>query len=113
MTLWLDAQLSPHLAAWLARQFDIEAVSAARLGLHDADDESIFHAARAANAVVMTKDHDFVRLVERFGPPPAVIWLTCGNTSNRHLQTLLANSLAQVLALLDAGESLVEISDRK
>ena len=30
-------------------------------------------AARSASAVVMTKDSDFVSLLERFGPPPQVV----------------------------------------
>jgi len=37
----------------------------------------------------MTKDRDFIALVERHGSPPQVVWLACGNTSNARLQTLL------------------------
>jgi predicted nuclease of predicted toxin-antitoxin system len=37
----------------------------------------------------MTKDSDFVDLVERLGPPPQIIWLTCGNTSNLRLREIL------------------------
>lgn len=46
------------------------------LGLHEASDQQIFEAARAADAIVMTKDLDFVEMVERFGPPPRILWLT-------------------------------------
>lgn len=60
----------------------------------------------------MTKDNDFVTLLQRHGPPPQVIWLTCGNTSNARLQTLLLAALPQALALLAADERLVEIRDR-
>lgn len=60
---------------------------------------------------MLTKDSDFVHLLERFGPPPQVIWLTCGNTSNAHLRQLLVRALPQALALLKSGERLVEISD--
>src|SRR5215813_521664 len=42
----------------------------------------IFHAAREADAAVMRKDGDFVLLLERFGPPLQVPWVTRGNTSN-------------------------------
>ena len=51
------------------------------LGLRDAEDEEIFQAAKAAGAVVLTKDADFRHLLDRFGPPPQVLWLTRGNTS--------------------------------
>jgi predicted nuclease of predicted toxin-antitoxin system len=37
----------------------------------------------------MTKDSDFVALLDRFGPPPQVIWITCGNTSNARLKEIL------------------------
>ncbi|MEH1826540.1 MAG: DUF5615 family PIN-like protein [Nostoc sp.] len=36
----------------------------------------------------MTKDSDFAELVDRFGTPPQVIWLTCGNTSNDRLKEM-------------------------
>ena len=31
---------------------------------------------------MITKDRDFVELLGRLGPPPKIIWITCGNTSN-------------------------------
>jgi len=58
----------------------------------------------------MTKDRDFVDLVERLGPPPQVIWVTCGNTSNREMRRILTVTLPSALDLLRTGEPLVEIS---
>ena len=66
--------------------------------------------ARQASAIMLTKDADFVELVERLGPPPQVIWLTCGNTSNAALRTILQSALPKALELLRQGERLVEIS---
>ena len=37
----------------------------------------------------MTKDKDFIELLLRFGPPPKVILLQCGNISNPRLKELL------------------------
>ncbi len=111
MIIWLDAQLSPALAPWIANTFSIQAAAVRDLGLRDAMDEEIFAAARDAAAIVMSKDNDFVRLLEQHGAPPQVIWLTCGNTSNAHLKELLTEALPQALSLLEAGEKLVEISD--
>jgi predicted nuclease of predicted toxin-antitoxin system len=67
MTVWIDAQLSPALAPWITSTFGIEAFSVAFLGLRDAEDETIFRAARKANAVVMTKDADFLELQFKYG----------------------------------------------
>ena len=83
MTIWIDAQLSPNLAQWMTEKMGVTAYSVAYLGLRDADDEAIYLAAKAANAVVMTKDADFLELQFRFGAPPQIILIALGNTSNQ------------------------------
>ena len=110
MTIWVDAQLSPAIAQWITENSSVPAVALRDLGLRDATDRQIFEAARQVGAVVMTKDSDFVELVSRYGSPPQVIWLTCGNTSNARLKIILTTTWAQALALLQTGESLIEIS---
>jgi predicted nuclease of predicted toxin-antitoxin system len=111
LIIWVDAQLSPALAPWLTETFGLEAYSARFLGLQATKDQEIFSAARSTRTVVLTKDRDFVLLVERFGPPPQVVWVTCGNTSNERLRKVLATSFPQALELLKGGEPVVEISD--
>ena len=78
MTIWIDAQLSPALAPWIISEFGVQAIAVRELGLREAKDQQIFQAARELSAVVLTKDSDFVVLLEKHGPPPAVIWLRCG-----------------------------------
>jgi|SRR4051794_1104756 predicted nuclease of predicted toxin-antitoxin system len=111
MTIWLDAQLSPAVAAWIKATFGVDAIAVRDLGLAAAKDVPIFDAARAAGAVVMTKDSDFVDLLQRRGSPPQVLWVTCGNTSNTHLCGILSRVLPTALKMLGQGDSLVEISD--
>ncbi len=60
--------------------------------------------------MILTKDIDFILLLERLGPPPQIIWLTCGNTSNRNLRALLQKHFPSAKALLQGGEPLIEIS---
>ncbi len=60
---------------------------------------------------MLTKDSDFVLLLEQLGPPPQILWLTLGNTSNAHLREVLAKSFPTVQGLLLRGEPLVEISE--
>lgn len=110
MTIWIDAQLSPAIASWIRSHFRVKAMAVRDLGLRDAVDQEIFLAAKTADAVVMTKDKDFVLLLDRLGPPPRVLWLRCGNTSNARLKEILTGTLVKALALLDAGEKLVEIN---
>jgi predicted nuclease of predicted toxin-antitoxin system len=105
----LDAQLSPGIAGWMGRTFQVDVTCVRDLGLRDADDRAAYDEGRRRNAIDMTKDADFVDLSERLGPPPQVIWLTCGNTSNAALRRLLAETLPHALDLLRAGNALVEI----
>ena len=89
--------------------FEVDAIPVRDLGLRDADDTEIFFASRSAGAVVMTKDIDFLELLLRAGPPPQILWLTCGNSSNAALFGLLTRVMPGVIDLLQAGEPLVEI----
>ncbi len=110
--IWVDAHISPAVAKWVSAELGLPARSVRDLGLRNAKDKDIFAAARLANAVVMTKDADFVEMVERLGPPPSVIWLTCGNTSNAALRGLLKTTLPRAMDLIGKGDKLVEISER-
>ena len=58
----------------------------------------------------MTKDSDFVRLLDNLGTPPQLIWITCGNTSNARLKEVLTSTFPKALELLKSGEKLVEIN---
>ena len=109
-TIWLDAHLSPAIATWITNTFGLTALALRDLGLRDAEDTEIFEAAKAQGVIFMTKDSDFVDLVERLGKPPQIIWLTCGNTSNAQLREILSSVLPEALKLLSSGENLVEIS---
>ena len=107
--IWVDAHISPAVAKWIAVELGHPAQSVRDLGLRNAKDKDIFAAAGQAKAIVMT---DFAEMVDRLGPPPAVIWLTCGNTSNPALRLLLKNTLPKAIELIDRGEALVEISGK-
>jgi len=110
--IWIDAQLSPALAAWINRNYeDIEAKSVRAVGLRDADDQEIYQAAREADVVMMSKDSDFLSLLDRHGPPPRMIWVTCGNTSNRRMREILDQTLQSAAEMLEEGETVVEIGD--
>ena len=113
MNVWIDAQLPPSLAGWLTATFGVDAQAVRSLGLLRASDSEIYRAAMQPGVVVMTKDIDFLPLLEQFGPPPQVIWITCGNTSNARLKTVLLQALPPTIDLLASGAPLVEISDHR
>ena len=111
MKFWIDAQLPPTLAVWLTETFQVEAFSLRNLGMRDARDVEIFEAARreGKGLVIVTKDSDFVDLVCRLGAPPQILWLTCGNVTNRNLRQLLKSTLSEALEEFTIGSQVVEI----
>jgi predicted nuclease of predicted toxin-antitoxin system len=77
MTIWIDAQISPFIASWINDNFPMFTARSLRsLGLRDAMDSEIFEQAKKTNAILMSKDYDFVRLIELHGSPPKLIWIT-------------------------------------
>ena len=113
MILWLDAQLPPSLAVWLSRTFGVDAHAMRDVGLRDAEDRAIFDEARGhEGTVIVSKDSDFVDLVLRLGAPPQVLWVTCGNLTNRRLREVFEELFPDALRLLQDGEPIVEIGDR-
>lgn len=113
LLIWTDAHLSPALAPWLRTSFGVEAIPLRDLGLREAEDPVIFEAARDVGAVLMTKDRDFADLVMRHGPPPQIVWLTAGNTSNARLREILHLGWHRIVEMLASGEPLVEIGGRE
>ena len=106
MRFLIDAQLPPALCAWFAeRGFKAEHVTE-RLGGQTADAE-IAACATRENFVLVTKDDDFAL---RFPPEGyQLLWLRCGNITNRALREWLEPRWAEIERLLKAGEGLVEV----
>ena len=81
------------------------------LNLRDAEDAEIFEKARQDGIVIISKDSDFVEMILRLGKPPQLLWITCGNLTNRRLQDLLSKVFVKAQKLLISGEEVVEITD--
>ncbi len=109
MRVWVDAQLPPLLARRLSAEFGIDAQHVQDVHLEGASDVVIFTAACAQQVVLLTKDADFVRLLEQRGAPPPVVWITLGNVTNDALWAAVCSAWPRIAALLDAGEPLVEL----
>jgi len=108
---WIDAQSPTGLARWLRQEFGVNAQSLKTLGLRDASDEEIFESARRTQAVIISKDSDFVDLISRLGTPPQLLWVVCGKVTNRHLQAVFTATFQDAVRLLQEGEGIVEIGD--
>ncbi len=97
MIIWLDEHLAPSIALFIYQEFKIECVHIKDVIGNQSSDLEIYVAARKANAVIITKDSDFVNLFFKLGSPPKIIYLTCGNISNKNLRLLLSEKLLQVI----------------
>jgi predicted nuclease of predicted toxin-antitoxin system len=110
---WIDAHLSPSLAVWLRTEFGVEAVALDDLGLRQANDIDVFRRATSPGLVIMSKDEDFEQILRRHGPPPQILWVRCGNTTNEALMALLRGTFPDAMRLLAAGEPIVEIGETR
>src|SRR4051812_34313937 len=99
MSLLFDQNLSRQLPVLLAADFP-NAEQALTAGFAQADDRTLWNYAAANGLAVVSKDADFVRLSERLGPPPKVIWLRIGNASTRDVTALLKVSIPEIKAFL-------------
>jgi predicted nuclease of predicted toxin-antitoxin system len=106
MRFLVDAQLPPALCGWFAeRGFEAEHVTE-RLGGQTPDAEIAACAARET-FILVTKDDDFAL---RFPPEDyQLVWLRCGNITNRALREWLEPRWTLVAAALKAGERLIEV----
>lgn len=117
MKIWVDSHLSPTLAPWLSDEFGLEALSLRDLSLHDASDREILNAARKAQAVIMSKNQEFLHLAtidlvfcSIF--PPQILWLSFGDeVTHRYLPKLLIATLPHALKQLQRGGLMAEISN--
>jgi predicted nuclease of predicted toxin-antitoxin system len=109
MKFWLNANLAPKIAKWLCEEFRIDCVALVELKEESLKDEEIFERAKTENAVVITKDFDFVNLVTSRGAPPQVLILSVGNCTNRDLIEILRRNFGAALKLIIDGQAVVEI----
>jgi predicted nuclease of predicted toxin-antitoxin system len=110
LRFWIDAQLPPLLAEWLSEVFGQESSTLEPLGLRRGSDDAIFRALRKAGEVIVSKDEDFVDMIVRLDAPPQLLWVTCGNVTNRGLREVFDAGFAAALVLLNAGEPVVELA---
>ncbi len=109
MRFLVDAQLPPALARWLAAKGH-EAEHVGDKGMQAASDTAIWDYALATSAAIVTKDEDFAQRKVLTQAGPVVVWIRLPNTRRRVLLAWFEAILPDVLAALDRGETLVEVT---
>ncbi len=107
MRILLDQNLSPKLIRKLVDVLPgIETVY--DLGLVAASDPIIFDWARNAGfAAVVSTDRDFLRLAERFGPPPKVIRIERCDFPAALIEQMLRKESLRIREFLESDRSVL------
>lgn len=108
MNFLIDAQLPPALARWIsahghqsAHVFDI--------ALLKATDPNIWEHARQQNAVIVSKDEDFVDRWLLDSAPVSLVWIRKGNCSSRALLVWFEPLWPDTVNRLEQGERFIEL----
>lgn len=103
--IWLDTQISPIIAKWMAEDTGFSVKSSYVLSLNNLTDTTIYHKAKAAGKVIIiSKDADFHELISRLGSPPKLINIKKGNSDNRALWEFLKANINQAINILISSD---------
>ncbi|MFN3537540.1 DUF5615 family PIN-like protein [Brevundimonas sp.] len=105
MRFLLDQNLPIGLCALLTR-LGHEALHVEPLGLGAATDAAVWAEARRREAVVVSKDSDFLAFA---GSDGGLVRLRVGNCSNRVLFGIIDRAWPDVVEKLERGERIVEV----
>lgn len=110
MRILLDQNLSPKLIRKPADVFPgLETVY--DHDLIDSSDPFIFDWARRTEiSAVVSADRDFVRLAERFGPPPKVIRIERCDFPSRVIEQLLRRETIRIHDFLKSDRAVLQLS---
>lgn len=109
MKFLIDAQL-PRLLAVRLRELGQDAGHTLDLPAGNlTSDREIAEHADHENAVVITKDADFITSHLLFGKPPKLLLVSTGNISNRNLLGLFETHIDSILSTL-ANSSFIELT---
>jgi predicted nuclease of predicted toxin-antitoxin system len=107
MRFLVDTNLPPALAVWLIERGH-DAQHAAHVIDAQADDRAIWNLAVSTEAIVITKDADYLDLAARIGGARVVL-LRCGNLRLAPFRLWIDARWPSVEALLDFGETTIEL----
>jgi predicted nuclease of predicted toxin-antitoxin system len=103
--IWLDTQLSPIIAKWMAEYTGFTVKSSYSLQLHFLPDSAIYDKARSSgNIILMSKDADFPELINRLGSPPKLIVIKKGNCDNREMWEFIKSNIVNVIDILTTSD---------
>lgn len=105
----LDHNLSHKLEATLEAVFP-GCVHVRSVQLERSPDREVWQYALEHDLTIVTKDNDFIYLLNTLGFPPKVVWLRCGNVSTVEIQSILQDSQVVIKSFIkDDTHGLLEL----
>ncbi len=109
MTFLIDAQITFKLAKYLQSK-GIDAVHVMQLPMKDkTPDHEITRIADTQNRIVITKDKDFVNSFYIKRKPKQLLYISCGNHTNKELFTLIETNINKIAEAFKSN-SFLELS---
>ena len=109
MRILFDQNLSPALKSFLQDLYP-QSLHIQDIGMSSAYDLNVWEYAKQHDLVVASKDSDFLHLSARYGHPPKVIRLMCGNCPTAEIEALLRDYHDEILAFNQSEqETLLEL----
>ncbi|RYE19917.1 MAG: hypothetical protein EOP42_28285 [Sphingobacteriaceae bacterium] len=103
--IWLDVQISPIIAKWMAEYTGLIVKSSFTLGYKSMTDLAIYQLAKEHGKVILiSKDADFTEIIIRLGSPPKLISLRIGNCDNQTLWKFLQKHIYTAINMLLVDE---------
>lgn len=111
--IWLDTNLSPAIAKWMADFTGYSVKSAYVLSFNNESDLLIYKKAKEnGNVILVSKDSDFSEIINRLGSPPKLINVKIGNCSNQVFWNTLKPSINHIINLLiSEGYNIVDFEN--
>jgi predicted nuclease of predicted toxin-antitoxin system len=108
---WVDSQISPVIAKWLKEKKGFATKSSYSLQLTGVADMDIFKLAKKqGNVIIISKDTDFVNLIQTLGSPPKLINVVMGNCTSSDLWKALDVHLDEMIQLFaEDGVDIIEL----
>lgn len=112
LEIWLDVNISPAVAKWMAEYTGLNVKSSYLLSFHALDDLTIYKKAKDKYFVILiSKDTDFPEIITRLGAPPKLIYLKFGNCDNRTLWNSLKPKINDMIdTLVNTDISIIEVN---
>ena len=103
--IWLDTQLSPIIAKWMAEYTGFNVKSSYTLQSNSLSDLTIYNNAKEkGNVILISKDADFPELISRLGSPPKLIVIKKGNCNNHEMWAFIKPNIVRAVEVLTSSD---------